>query len=74
MMAGIHHHNPVKVAQRGQPVRHRDHRAAGHELVQRPLYCLLGLAIQSGGRFVQQQDWGVAQEGAGNGQPLALPA
>ena len=33
----------------------------------------LGLAIEVGRRLVEQQQWCVAEEGAGEGYPLALP-
>ena len=51
-----------------------DHRAPGHQLLQRGLHRAFGFAVQGGCGFVQQQDRGIFQHGARDGEALALPA
>jgi len=51
-----------------------EHGAAAHEVGQRLLHHELALGVEIGGRIVEDEDGGVLQERAGDGQPLALPA
>ena len=50
------------------------HRAFLHQIRQRSLHQLLGFGIEFGSGFVQNQDRRILQQGAGNRQPLPLPA
>ena len=45
-----------------------------HQFLQRGLHQCLAFRIQRRGRFVKQQQWRVAQDGARNGDALALAA
>ena len=72
----LHHDDLVAVADGGEAVGDGDH-AAVHPRqhpVQRVLYQLLVLGVQRRRRFVEQQNRGVAQDGARDGDPLLLPA
>src|SRR5439155_32942 len=64
----------VGVAQGGEAVRDDEHRAAAHEVGQRLLHHELALGVEVRGRLVQDQDRRIFQEGARDGEPLALPA
>ena len=72
--APLHHQDAVEAAHRGQPVRDGDDGAAVHEAAERFADQLLRFAVERGGRLVEQQQRGVLQEGAGDGDALALPA
>ena len=80
MRPPFHHHAPldhedtIRLLDRAQPVGHRDRRPAPRGLVQRRLHHLLGLAVQRAGGLVQEQDLGVAQEGARDSDALFLSA
>ena len=45
-----------------------------HHAAERRLECAFGLHIDGAGAVVEDQDGGLAHQGAGNGQPLLLPA
>ena len=48
--------------------------AAPHQIVERRLDGALAFGVQRAGRFVEQQDRRILQDGAGYGEPLALAA
>ncbi len=64
----------VGVADRGQAVRDGDRGAARADGVDGLLHGLLGLGVQGAGRLVKDEDGRVAQDRAGDGQALLLPA
>ena len=47
---------------------------SAHQLVQRGLHEAFGLGVQRAGGFIEHQDGGVSQDGAGDGDALALAA
>src|SRR5215208_7292137 len=49
-------------------------RLPGHEAIQGFLHLRLALDVESRHRLVQDQDGGVADDGPGDGYPLALPS
>ncbi len=51
-----------------------NHGASAHQPRQRLADRLFGFTVQRGGRFIQQQDRRVLQEGARDGDALPLPA
>ena len=81
MMRPTLHHNPlinhidhIRLLDRTQPMRHRDRGSALRRRIQRRLHDLLALGVQRGGRFVEEEDLWIAQEGAGDGDALFLAA
>ena len=70
----IEHDNDVGVENGRKPVRDADGRAAFHQLIQRGLHCAFGFGVQRAGSLVEDQDGRIFQNGAGNGQALALAA
>src|ERR1017187_1024024 len=68
------HHNFVRAAYRGKPVRDDDDGAVLHQVGQRPLYQHFALRVQVAGGFVQDQDGRVLQQGSRDGEALALSA
>ena len=66
------HQDAVGVDHAGQAVRQDQRGAAGHQPVERLLDHRLVLGIHRGQRLVQHQDRRVAQQGAGDGDALAL--
>ena len=68
----VHHGDPVGAHGRGEAVRH-DHGGPSLEYgVQRPLHLGLRAQIQIGGGLVEDEHARSGQEGAGEGQQLAL--
>ena len=59
---------------RGQPVRHDESRAVFHEGVDGALHKPLGFGVQGRRRFVEDENGGVAEQCAGDGNALALSA
>ena len=66
----IEDQNEIRVAHSAQPVRNHDSRATQSRQITMNLS--FGDGIQFAGRFVQQKDCGVVNEGSGKHQPLAL--
>ena len=64
----------IRVADRGKPVGDHDGGPVLGQLLQALLNVAFAFVIQSGGRFVQDQDPGILQENAGDRDPLFLPA
>ena len=69
---GLHHANQVGPANGAQPVGNDDSRAANEQPLQRLLDQRLGHRVHAGGRFIQDQDARVGQDGPGNADQLAL--
>src|ERR1017187_7114628 len=68
------HHNLVRPAYGGKPVRDDDYGAVLHQVGQRLLYQHFALRVQVAGGFVQDQDGRVLEQGARDGEALALSA
>lgn len=73
-LALIKHIYNISVLNRAQTVRNSDCSATLRSHVQRGLYDALGCGIECRGSFVEEEDFGVAEEGAGDGDALALAA
>ena len=71
---GLHHQDTVGPAHRGQAMRHHQRGAAARGGRQGLLHRLFALGIERAGRLIEQQDGRVAQDGAGDGDALALAA
>ena len=74
MPALVDDDDAIGVAHGGQAVGDHQHGAAAHEVGQRLLHHELALGVEVGRRLVEDQDRRVLQEGAGDGQALALAA
>ena len=59
---------------RGEAMRDDDRGAPGHQIVEADLHQPLVLRVERAGRFVEQQQRRVAQDGARNRDALALAA
>ncbi len=70
----LQHHDLVGVADGGEAVGDDDGGAALHQAFQGLLDEQLGLGIDRGGGFIQDQDGSVLEHGAGDGEALLLPA
>lgn len=71
--AVFQHHDAVRVAHGGEPVRDDKRRAAGHQRVHAALHELLRVRINRGGGLVEDQYRRVGHGGTCNGQQLPLP-
>ena len=69
-----HRDHEVGVPDGGEPVRDHDRGAALAQPGKCGLHGGLVLGVERAGRFVEQQDARVAQQGAGERDPLALAA
>jgi hypothetical protein len=80
MCPTFHHHPPVnhinhiRLLDRAQPMRHRDRRPPPSRSIQCGLDYLLGFGVEGRGGFVEEEDLGVPEEGARDGDTLLLPA
>ena len=72
--AMLHHHDQIGTGNRAQPMR--DHKTGPmlHQLRQTLLNQLFAVGVEIAGRFVQNQHFGVGQDGTGNRQTLPLAA
>lgn len=70
----VHDHNAVGVFDGGQAMGNHQRGAVLHQPVQCRLHRAFGLGVERAGSLIQNQDGGVFQQGAGDGQPLALAA
>jgi hypothetical protein len=73
-LAGLKNINHIRALHGTQAMRNSNRGAALGGLIQGGLYNLLGRRVQRGRGLVEQQDLGIAQEGSGNRQTLALAA
>ena len=72
--APVEHHQPVGVAQGGEAMGDGEGGAPLHQREQAGLDQLLGLGVDRRGGFVQDQYARVVEDGAGDGDALALAA
>ena len=70
----INHVNDIRLLDGAEPMRDRDGGATSGGGVQSGLHDLFGFRVQGRGGFVEEEDFGVAQEGAGDGDALLLAA
>ena len=70
----LDHGNTIGLLHRRQAVGDHQRRAAGHQPRQSLLDQVLALGVQRAGGLVQQQDRRIGEQGAGDGQALALTA
>lgn len=68
------HNDDIGVLDGAEAMRHGDGRAAALGLLQRGLHHLLRLGVERRGSFVEEEQAGVADEGARDGDALALAA
>ena len=71
-LAVLEHDDQVGVADRREPVRDHERRAAGEQTPQRPLDLALGADVDGRRRLVEDQDARVGKQRAGEGDELAL--
>ena len=72
--ATVHDHDAVGLEHGGEAMRDHQRGAARHQVFQRVLHGALALGVERGGGFVEQQDRGILQQGAGDGDALLLAA
>ena len=70
----IEHDNHVCVQNRRKPVRDANRRAAFHQFVERGLHGAFGFGVERAGGFVENENRRILQNGAGDGEALALAA
>ena len=68
----VHHHDAVARQYRREPVRDHKRGAVTHQFFQRGLYQRLAFGVECGGCLIEQQQRRIAQDGARNGDALAL--
>ncbi len=71
-LAIFEHDNLIDIAQRTQAVRDHNHCASNDQMIERAHHFRLGLYIQGRRRLVEDQNRSIAQNGAGDGNALAL--
>jgi hypothetical protein len=80
MCPTLHHHalinhiDDVRFLDRAKSVRNSDGRASPRRGIQRGLDDLLRLGVEGAGGFVEEENLGVAEEGACDGETLFLAA
>lgn len=72
--AGINHIDAVGMEHRGKTMGDDEARAPDHQIVERRLHDLFALRIKCGGRLVEDEDARILQDGACDGNALALTA
>ena len=72
--AAVHDDDAVSVAHGGEAVGDDQRCLAGHQAFEGVLDEAFAFAIERTGGFIEQQDGGIAQDGAGDGEALALAA
>src|SRR5690606_7317829 len=72
--AVIDHDNLVGIDDRREPVRDDERGAVARDSVESDLDLPLGVAVEGGGRLVEDEDRWPFQDGAGNGHALLLAA
>lgn len=70
----IHDENPVGSDDGGEAVRDDERGPSFHQRVERFLDSRFGTGVEGGGRFVEYEDVGVRDDGAGDGNALFLSA
>src|ERR1700686_4524850 len=64
----------VGIAHGGDAVRDENGRAAAHDVAQMIENLVFGVSVDAGERVVEDENLGIADESAGNGGALLLPA
>ena len=72
--AVLHYRDAIGATNCGEAVRDDEHGPTLHEVGERGLDGSFALGIKRGGGFVEDEDRGVLEQGAGDGEALALPA
>ena len=72
--ATVHHHDPVRLAHGGEPVRDDQRGPPAHHVAERFLHQPLALRVERAGRLVEQEDRRIAQDRASDRESLLLPA
>lgn len=72
-LAAVYDADAVGVADGAEAVGDDDGVAAGHEPLQRFLNEVFGEGVYAGGGFVQNEDAGLGEGGAGDAEQLPLP-
>jgi hypothetical protein len=70
----INHIDDIRLLDRAKSVRNSNRCPPPRRGIQRGLDDLLGLGVQGAGGFVEEEDLGVAEESAGDGETLFLAA
>mmetsp|Transcript_73984 Transcript_73984/g.173688 ORF Transcript_73984/g.173688 Transcript_73984/m.173688 type:complete len:360 (-) Transcript_73984:725-1804(-) len=73
-LAPVHHGDDVGVADGAEAMGHDNAGAPDHQAVEGLLHELLALGVQRARRLVEEQDLGVLEQGAGDGDTLLLPS
>src|SRR5438132_265908 len=68
------HDDQIRVPHGREPVRDDEHGAVRHQAIDRLLHQALRLGVERARRLVENQDRGVAQQGARDRDAFALPA
>ena len=71
-LAVLEHHDPARLADRGEAVGDHDRGAAGEQAPEALLDARLGVEIDVRGRLVQDEDARVGDQGSGERDQLAL--
>src|SRR2546427_894613 len=72
-LSRLQHDDPIEIAQARQPVRDGDDGPAPHQAIQCLADGFLRLAVERRGRFIEQKNWRILEERAGNADALPLP-
>ena len=73
-VAVLQNDNPIGAAHSGEPVGDDNGGPPFHQRFQSLLHGALAFGIKGAGRLIEQQQGRIAQDGAGNGDALALAA
>ena len=71
-LSPVDNHYLVSMEDSRKPVRYDKGRPVGHQVVQRVLYHLFALGIESAGCLIQYQDRRILENGAGDADSLPL--
>ena len=72
--AFIEHHNIVRAADRGKAMGDHENGAPYHQVRERLLHEFFGFGVEFRGGLIENQDWRILQQGAGDGDALPLAA
>src|SRR5450631_4475530 len=72
--SGVQHGDAVGIADGGDAVRNEDGGAAAHDVAQVIEDLVFGVGVDAGERVVEDQNLGIANQGAGNRRALLLSA
>ena len=69
----LQHDDPIEIAQARQPVCDCDDGSAAHQAIQCLADGFLRIAVERRGCFIEQKNWRILEERAGNADTLPLP-